>query len=151
MRPDPEYRQAQGESARIIHLGEVRRRKGRDRQAPDRYYLAAIVAVGILAWLLWGAVLLTLAPSRLLTYVAFFAPLAVAVAATGSVVAFLAERHLGYIPRLGVALRRGVLAAAVGVVNLAALAAHKWLLVIGGVTLIGAVVVDIAVERRENI
>lgn len=148
MRPDPEYRQSQEDSPRIIHLGEVRRRRARQRHAPDRYYLAAIAATGALAWLVWAAVLFTLAPSKLLTYVAFLAPLAVAITATVAVVAFLLEQQLGYVPRLVVALRRGVLAAGVVTVNLTLLAAHLWMPAIGGIVVVAAVLTDVALERR---
>lgn len=128
MQPHPEHGYDQSDdSSRIIYLGDVRRRKSRAaRRLPDRHYLAALGTVAVVCWLVWLTVLLTVPPSKLLTYVAFLAPLTVAVAATGSLIAYGVESRLDPFPEIGRSVRRGVLLALVVSVNLALLGAHRW-------------------------
>jgi hypothetical protein len=126
MRPNP-TQPHDTDSGRIIYLGNVRRkRSARRRQAPDGHYLALTAVVGVAAWAVWATVLLTLPPSRLLTYLAFFAPMFVGMACIGALSSYTVEWRRGYYPSLRASLRRGVLAAAVVVANLAFLAAHRW-------------------------
>jgi hypothetical protein len=132
MRPDAQQTPQEKETGRIIYLGDVRRRRrARRRQAPDRHYLAVIALVAAACWLVWGTVLFSLSPSRLLTYLAFFAPLFAALAATGTLIAYAVEWRLGRYPALGAAGRRGLLLAGVVVINLAVQAAHIWVLPVG--------------------
>lgn len=150
MRPNP-TQPHDGDSDRIIYLGDVRRkRSARRRQAPDKHYLAVIGALAIAAWGVWLTVLVTLPPQRLLTYLAFFTPMFVAVTCTGAVLSYAVDWRRGYFPSLAACLRRGVLAAAVVVINLAALAAHRWMLPVLAITVVGAVLLDVAVGLRRN-
>jgi hypothetical protein len=150
MRPDPRQDHERDASGRIIYLGDVRRRRSR-RTAPDRHYLAAVVLLGVVAWAVWLCVFLTLAPARLLTFLAFFVPLGLALAATGTVVAYAIDVRRTQVPSLLRAGRRGSLVAAVLVTNLAVTAAHRWtpFVAIGSIAL--AVSADIVVARRSEL
>lgn len=151
MRPNAERNQGDDESGRIIYLGDVRRRRAARNRAPDRHYLAGLLLVAAIGWLAWAMVLFTVPPSRLLTYVAFFSPFAVAVAATGAMVSYAIEWRIGFAPSLGVAIRRGVLSAAVLTANLGLAAAHAWKPTIIVISLVAAVCVDIGVSRRARL
>lgn len=150
MRPTPDHRHSDDDSGRIIYLGDVRRKRtGRSRKS-DGQYLAALAGVAILAFGVWVYVLLKIAPSRLLTYSAFFAPLWLALASTASLVAYWVEWRRGEAPIVRTSVRRGVLTASVPVFNLAAGAAHEWSLPVFAVSLLAAVVIEVAVGRRQD-
>lgn len=136
------------EGGRIIYLGDVRRRRARGRLAPDRHYLAVLALVALAAWALWLVVLLTLPPARLLTYLAFFLPLGIALSVTGALVSYAADWRFGALPSLRRALRRGLLLAGVVILNGALLAAHLWspLLLIGSAVVASAA--DTVMARR---
>lgn len=136
------------ESAQIIYMGDVRRRRGKTRQAPDRQYLGAIALVAASAWSVWITVLFSLAPARLLTYVAFFAPLYVALAASGTLIAYWLEWKQGRVASLRTSVRRGALFAVVAVGNLAFLAGHRWSPVIGFVTIVAVLAVEAPAVRK---
>ncbi|HEX6506716.1 MAG TPA: hypothetical protein VF221_03700 [Chloroflexota bacterium] len=148
MRPDPQEQREHDGSGRIIYLGDVRRRRGSRRQSPDRHYLAALAVIALAAWAAWAIVLLTLPPSKLLTYLAFFAPLSLAVGATGALAAYLVAFRRTGDDSLVAAVRRGVLLAAVVVVNLACLAAHHWSVYVGVLSAVAAVFLDVFATRR---
>lgn len=148
MRPDPQFPPKDESPDRIIYLGDVRRRRARRKRSPDLHYLVVLALIALAAWLVWGVVLLNVAPSKLLSYLAFLVPLAVAAAATGSLVAYWAEWRAGYLPDLVAATRRGALAAAVAVFNLAVLATHRWTIVVGGISLLLALGTELALSRR---
>ncbi len=141
MRPDPQ-RPEQDDSGRIIYLGDVRRRRGLRPPTPDRAYLVILAAVALVSWLIWLGVVLTVAPLRLLTYLAFFLPLGIALAATASLGFYGIEWQRGLLPNVHRAIRRGVLLAAVVVVNLAVLPAHQWNVLVGVVSVTVALLVD---------
>jgi hypothetical protein len=148
MRPNPTHPRDE-DSGRIIYLGDVRRRRSsRRRQTPDHHYVLVLGLVAIAAWIVWLSVFLTLPPARLLTYLAFFAPLFVAVAGSCTVIAYAIDWRRGYYPSLRECLRRGTLAAAVVVVNLAAMAAHHWMLPLAIGTIAVAVLLDLGVVFR---
>lgn len=107
-----------------------------------------MVAAGFLA--VWLAVVLTLSPQRLLTFLAFFAPLFGALAAIGAVVAYAVEWQRGYYPSLRECLRRGVLGAGVVVLNLALVAAHRWKLPVAGGSVAAAILLDIVLAWRRR-
>lgn len=150
MRPHPHHHHPPGDTGRIIRLGDVRRRRAARTRAPDRHYLASLLLIAAVGWALWLTVLFTLPPARLLTYVAFLAPLWLAVAASGALVAYGIEWKRGLVPSLAVCGRRGALTALLVVLNLAALSAHRWSLPL----LIGSVVavttVDLLLTRRDR-
>ena len=150
MRPDPHQQHPERQSGRIIYIGDVRRRRAARRRAPDRYYLTAFALVALGAWAIWLAVVLSLSPARLLTYLAFFAPLAAALTATGAIVAYGLEWRFAGAPGLRRSTVQGGLLAALVIVNLALLAAHHWVLPVGTATLVAAVVVGIILESRSR-
>jgi len=134
------------EEGSIIYLGDIRRRH--ERQAPDTHYLLALALGAALAWGSWLVIVFYLPPARLLTYLAFFIPLGVALAATGALVAYVLERGGGPLPHLADVCRHGILCAVVVVANLAVLAGHKWNPIVGVVTLALALIVDFVIHRR---
>jgi hypothetical protein len=150
MHPNPQKRNDSTDSGRIIYLGDVRkkRRQGSGRQAPDRYYIAALALLAAMSWGAWMTVLTSSAPAKLLTYVAFLLPLALALASTGTIVFYGIDWRRGLYPSLRVCGRRAVLAAAVVVINLACLGAHFWLIPVGAVTIAAAVLAEIAFSNR---
>lgn len=149
MRPDPHHPSSHDDTDRIIYIGDVRRRRQGKRRAPDRHYLAAVAAVGVAAWAIWAVVLLTLAPARLLTYLAFFVPLGVALAATTALAIYGVEWRSGRISSLRASIRRGILVALLIVVNLALQASHHWSVPGAGITILAAIAVEAVAERRE--
>ena len=147
MRPDPEDLRNDTES-RVIYLGDVRRRRaGRRRQQPDRHYLAALGLASGAAWIVWFTVLLTLQPSKLISYVAFLLPLGLALATTAAIALYAAEWRVGRYPSLGTEVRRGALAAGVVVANLAFLAAHRWSIVVLGLSALVAIATEALMTR----
>lgn len=148
MRPDPHHVPERDDSGRIIYLGDVRRRKGRRRQSPDQHYLIALAACALAGWGVWLAVILSLAPSRLLTYLAFFLPLSFALAATGTLAAYAVEWRRELLPSLVRAGSRGILFAAVVVTNLTFQAAHRWTPIVTVVALAIAVLIDLGITWR---
>ncbi len=148
MRPTPHDGHPPDDSGRIISLGEVRRRRSTRTRAPDRHYLAALALVALVGWAGWIVAVLAIPPARLLTYVAFFTPLWIAVTASGAMAAYGITWQRGLIPSLRACLRRGALAASVVVVNLAVLAAHKWTIILGTVTIAAAIGADVLLSRR---
>lgn len=148
MRPDPHQPTSHDDTDRIIYIGDVRRRRQGKRRAPDRHYLAAVAAVGVGAWVIWVTVLLTLAPARLLTYLAFFVPLGVALSATVALAIYAAEARSQRLPDLGASIRRGILVALVVVANLALQASHHWSIPGAGISILAAIVVEAVGERR---
>jgi hypothetical protein len=148
MRPDPTERHEHDPSGRIIYLGDVRRRRGPKRQSPDRHYLAVVGLAALAGWAVWGIVLLTLPPSKLLTYLAFFVPLAVALAATATLAAYGIEQRQTHYAGLRGAGRRGASFAAVVIVNLAFLAAHSWTVFLAALCVVAAIALDIVASRR---
>lgn len=150
MRPDPRQDHDRDAQGRIIYLGDVRRRRTVRRIAPDRHYLGAVALIALAAWAVWLTVFFTLAPVRLLTYIAFFLPLGVALAASGTLVAYAAEARVTGFPSLARAARRGALGSAVLVANLGFLAGHRWTPIAGVAALALAVGVDLAANRLAN-
>jgi hypothetical protein len=142
MRPDPQDLRNETDG-RIIYLGDVRRRRtGRRRQQPDRHYLAALGLASVAAWAVWLTVVLTLQPARLISYVAFLLPLALALTATGSIVLYAVEWRLGQLPSLRAEVRRAALVAGVVVANLALLAAHRWSILVLGLSALLAIAAE---------
>lgn len=135
IQPGTEKQAGRG-STRIIYMGDVRRRRGKQRQAPDRQYLGAIALVALSAWSIWVTVLFSLEPSRLLTYIAFFLPLGTALAASGALVAYAVDWRGGKRPSLRASLRRGLLFAFLAVANLSFQAAHRWSPLVGMITIL---------------
>jgi len=150
MRPNPQHGHAQGEPGRIIRLGDVRRRRAARKRAPDRQYLAALLLLAAVGWAIWLTVFLTVPPSRLLTYLAFLAPLGIAVTATGALVAYAVDWHRGFAPSLLTCGRRGGLAAGVIVLNLALGGAHRWSVFVGAGSLVASILVDVVLARRDR-
>lgn len=148
MRPDPHHPTSHDDTDRIIYIGDVRRRRQGKRRAPDGQYLAALAVIAIVAWIVWGTVLLTLAPARLLTYLAFFSPFGIALAATAAIFIYAAEWRAGRFPSLGASIRRGVLVALLVVANLALQASHHWSVPAGGISVLGAIAAEAVAERR---
>lgn len=149
MRPDPTERHEHDPSGRIIYLGDVRRRRGSKRQSPDHHYLAAVALVALVGWAAWAIVLFNLSPSKLLTYLAFFAPLAIALAATATLAAYALEHYRQDYASLRSAGRRGFSFAVVVVVNLAFLAAHRWSVFVAALTVLVALAGDVLAGRRD--
>lgn len=141
---------AERDSAQIIYMGDVRRRRSGTRQAPDRHYLGAIALVAISAWSVWVTVLFSLAPARLMTYAAFFAPLLVAVAATSALAAYALESKGQNRPSLRVYVRRGSLFALLVVTNLAFAAGHRWSPVVGFASILLVLATEASLLRRET-
>jgi hypothetical protein len=150
MRPDPQHRRDDRNTGRIIYIGDVRKRRGGQRQTPDRYYLAALALIGAMGWAAWLTVVMSLAPSRLLSYVAFFAPLAVALSATATIVLYAIDWWRGRLPTLRTCLRRAVLIAAVIEVNLAFLGARLWLAGVAAISIAAAVLLEVALSVRNR-
>ena len=148
MRPDPTERHEHDPSGRIIYLGDVRRRRGPKRQSPDHHYLAVVALAALAGWAAWVIVLFTLPPSKLLTYLAFFIPLAIATASTATLLAYALEQRRTHYASLTGAGRRGASFAAVVILNLAFLAAHRWTVVIAALSVLVAIAVDIVASRR---
>ena len=150
MRPDPRQHPERDESGRIIYLGDVRRRRGSRRQEPDTHYLAALVLVAVACLAIWAAVLLTLQPARLLTYLAFFVPLGIALAALATIGVYALEWRRGLFPSLGRCARRGSLISAVIVANLAVRAGHRWTVLVALGSVAAALLVDAVAARRDE-
>jgi hypothetical protein len=108
--------------------------------------LAALVLLGTLALLVWLAVVLAVPPHRLLTYLAFFVPFWIFVAAftAAGLYWFSAGRWVGGPSALRNSVRRGAIAASVVVANLALTAAHKWQLLAFLIVLAAAGVAELA-------
>lgn len=149
MRPDPREQFDRDDSSRIIHLGEVRRRRRKRRHAPDQHYLILVVLTALTGWAFWLAILFTVNPSRLLSYLVFLAPLSVALAATGTLLSYAVDWRRGVLPDLAVCVRRGILGTAVAVSNLSLLAAHRWGIVAGAISVGVAVLIDLGIARRQ--
>lgn len=148
MRPDPQHRRNSAESGRIIYIGDVRKRRGIRGQAPDRYYLWAIALVAAMSWGAWLTVVMSLAPSRFLSYVAFFVPLAVALAATWTVSLYAIVWWRGGRPSVAVSARRAVLITAAIEINLGFLGARMWLLPIAVGSIAAVVLIEVAIRTR---
>lgn len=126
MRPDPHQQQTPERTDRIIYLGEVRRRRALRTRAPDHHYLASLLVVAAVAWAVWLVVFLTVAPAKLLTYLAFLAPLWLAIVATGAILTYGVEWQRGFVPSLPGSIRRGAWLASLVVANAALRFAHHW-------------------------
>lgn len=151
MRPDPDQRQAEQESGRIIYLGDVRRRRAGGRPVtPDRTLLMALALLAVVAWIVWIAVLVGLPPHKLLTYLAFFAPLFVALTATTAIGVHVMAWRRGIIPGLPISVERGASTAFVAVANLAFVAAHRWTWPVGAVTIGIVLALDAVLARRDR-
>ena len=149
MRPQPQNRGHGEDPGRIIYLGDVRRRRrAESTRLHDYQYIIAVVPVALVAWALFLTVALTVPPSKLLTYVAFFLPLWIALWATGCLAFYLGETLFIGPSDLGDSVRRGCLLALFAVVNLAALAAHHWSVALLGVSATAAVLVDLGRAHR---
>lgn len=149
MHPSPDSHYERNDVGRIVHLGEVRRRRQHSRYpSSQRYYLAVLLFVAAGAWTVWSIVLFSLPPFRLLTYLAFLAPLWVALASTGAAGWYGVERHMERFPRLSSCLRRGSLGATAVVLNLAFLAGNQWSPVVGIVLTASAVLAEIGLSHR---
>lgn len=98
---------------------------------------------------MWGVVVFTLPPSKLLTYLAFFLPLSVALTSTATLLAYGLEYRRTRYASLRVAGRRGVEFGCVAIVNLAFLAAHKWTVILAVVSVVAAIAVDVFATRRD--
>src|SRR5947209_7242504 len=141
MRPQPQNRGHGDDLGRIIYLGDVRRRRRTtSARLHDHQYLVAVTLVALVGWALFLTVALTVPPSKLLTYVAFFLPLWIGLSGT----AYLFFTGMD----LGTSVRRGCLLASFTVVNLAALAGHHWSPALFGLSAVGAVLVDLGRSHR---
>jgi hypothetical protein len=89
-----------------------------------------------------------LSPERLLTYVAFFLPLSFALSASAAIAIYMIELRAGRFPMLGPSIRRGILVAAILIVNLAFQAAHRWSVPVAGVSILGAIALEVVAERK---
>jgi hypothetical protein len=150
MRPDPQHRRSDQNAGRIIYIGDVRKRRRGQRQTPDRYYLTILALVAAMGWAAWLTVVMSVAPSRLLSYVAFFTPLAVALVATGTVGLYAIDWWRGALPSLQTSLRRAVLVTAVIEVNLAFLGGRHWLAGVVAVSVAAAVLIEVAFSVRNR-
>lgn len=150
MRPDPDDHSSGSDPARIIYLGEVRRRRASRSTAPARQYLAVLGLIALVSWALWLSVLLALQPARLLTYLAFFIPLWVALASTLTIALYTFEWRRGLLARLSRCGARSAVLATVLVVNLALQAAHRWSVIVAGATLLLAAGVETVLEQRRR-
>jgi hypothetical protein len=108
-----------------------------------------LALVALAGWAAWAIVLLNLSPSKLLTYLAFFAPLTIALTATSTLVAYLVEHRRQEYAGLRRAGRRGFSFATAVVVNLAFLAAHRWSIFIAALSVLATVAVDVLASRRD--
>jgi hypothetical protein len=150
MRPNPDHRSSEDDSARIIYLGDVRRRKtARQRKQPDHHYLAALGLIALVSWAIWLDVVFSLHPARLLSYLAFFVPFAAAIATTSAIALHIGETRAGRFPGLRQSVRRGVLIAGVVVANMAFLAAGRWSVLVLGLSTLAALSVEVGMTRRE--
>lgn len=127
-----------------------------DAAATDQTYeprrFAALIVVGVITLALWLAVVVSLAPARLLTYVAFFVPLWASVTAFSSAAIY---RIIGAdgVPRphlLRASVRRGALFAALVVANLGLVAGNRWTVPLFLVTLGVCLLVEMAVWSRQR-
>ncbi|HZT96210.1 MAG TPA: hypothetical protein VFB34_05170 [Chloroflexota bacterium] len=109
--------------------GSRTREDGR-RDAPTRE-LALLLGGGLVTLAVWVVVLLTLSPARLLTYLAFFVPLWLAVTGLGGAASLWLRTHQGAGSPGGnfSVIRRPAMVATFLVTNLALLAGHHWSLV----------------------
>ncbi len=150
MRPDPEHTYTESsDSGRIIYLGDVRRRKAARKNAlPDRHYLASIAVLAGLGWAIWLTVLFTVPPSRLLTYVAFSAPLSLGLGATSTLIAYAVEFRTTRVASVGRSIRRGSFLSVLVIGNLALLGAHRWTVLALVAMLAVILVLDLRCERR---
>jgi hypothetical protein len=150
MRPDPQRRRKAPETGQIIYIGDVRRRRGPRKQTPDRYFLAAIGLVAAMGWGAWITVLMSLPPSRLLSYLAFFIPLAVALTGTGTIAIYTFQWWRGAIGDLWTSARQAFLATAVVEVNLGFLGARLWLIAIAAASIAAAVMIEVTMWSRSR-
>jgi hypothetical protein len=148
MRPDPHQRRPDADPGSIIYLGDVRKRRGSPKRAPDRQYVAVLGFVAMVGWASWLLVATNLAPARLLTYIAFFTPLAIALFSTTTLTSYVLAWRAGRSPSLRACARRGVLSSVLVIANLALLAGHRWNVLAGVVTLAVVVVADVMLARR---
>lgn len=148
MRPDPQHRSGAVDSGRIIYLGDVRRRRRPSRKAPDRYYLAALALIAAMSWAGWLTVVMTLAPSRFLSYLAFFIPLTLALVTSLTIVLYVFDAYRHAFPSLATSLRRASLGSGVVVVNLAALGGRLWVVAVGALSVVAALLIEIALGRH---
>jgi hypothetical protein len=151
MRPDSRLQPERDTPARIINLGDVRRRRRGRRSAPDRHYLAVVLLISLAAWGAWAAVVLTLQPAKLLTYLAFFSPLFIAVSGTLTLGHYAVDWQRGLMPDLAVCLRRGLLVGAILIGNLAAQSAHRWNIAIALASVVVAAGIDLALRYRDTL
>lgn len=147
MRSDLNPVPSRDESGRIIDLGAVRRRRSR-RRSPDGLYLAALGLVALFFWVVWLAVVFNLYPSKLLTYLAFVAPLWGALASTAAIAAYLLEIRRGGFADFGVAVRRGAIVASVVIINIAFQFAHRWTWPVGILSIVIGAGIEAATGRR---
>jgi hypothetical protein len=96
----------------------------------------------------WVTVLFSLEPARLLTYLAFFAPLGIALTATASLAAYGLEWRRGKQPSLRVSVRRGALVGSLIIANLAFQAAHHWSIVVGVLSVLVVLGTEASEARR---
>lgn len=150
VRPDPRKFPDRDDSGRIIYLGDVRKRRGTRQVAPDQHYLLVVALAAAAGWAMWLAVLLSLQPSKLLTFVAFFLPLALALAATGTLVTYALDWRRGLSPSLARSARRGSLLASLIVLNMAFQAAHRWTPLLGIISVAVVVLSDFLLGGRED-
>jgi hypothetical protein len=106
--------------------------------------------VALAAWAVWLTVVFSLQPARLLTYLAFFLPLSVALTASATIGLYALEWRMGRLPRLRAELRRGALLSGAVIANLAFLAAHRWSLLVFGVAVLLCLTVEGLAARRDN-
>ncbi|GAC1472267.1 MAG: hypothetical protein PVSMB7_24740 [Chloroflexota bacterium] len=147
MRPEPQHSRTDTSEGAIIYLGDVRRRRNRKRR-DHRTPIAVLVTLAILCWTVWASVLMTVAPARLVTYLAFFLPLSGALVSTGVLLFFAIDWRRGRLPEWPVCGRRAVLATTVIVVNLSCLGARLWLVPLGAATVAAAVMGEVALSAR---
>jgi hypothetical protein len=97
-------------------------------QAYDPRRFAALILVGAISLAVWFAVVVSLAPARLLTYIAFFAPLAVAITClcAAGIYRLVGGDGRPRLRLLGSSMRRGFLLSCAVVANMGFVAGRRW-------------------------
>jgi hypothetical protein len=113
--------------------------------------VAALAVVAAGAFAVWLTVALTVPPARLLTYLAFFTPLWICLAAGGTIAAYAADALSGRLSELGRCGRRGALFATFVIANLALFAAHRWNVVLFAGAAVAAAGWDLFRQRRGRV
>ncbi len=131
----------------------------RSRPSPDGEQLydvrrfVALLAAGSFSLAIWLGVVFTVSPERLLTYLAFFVPLSIALACltAASIYRIRGGNGMSRPDLLRSAVRQGCLFACFCVVNLGLMAAHRWSVVSFVLFVTAAAAVEVYVWSRTNV